>query len=295
MPMSNICAILILAITSAGCCGYGVDWSWCEKPRPQEPAAKAPAAQSSVEAKKLVPAIQGIKSKVDEASTGLNEVKEKPEAAPVKVELEEKVGKPLAAASTAAAAAVTDATEHAATTAKVEEAVGKDAETIEGLIGQVADLSQALEDVKANRFRDFLFWVQIAGFAIFAGGIPVFIWVNPKAGIAMAAGGLIVLGLAYFVNAYLVWIAFGAVAIVVAVLAYVGYQAWRTAKTAKVAVESGDAGKAEQDKVVDAHAADLAKAGIVVEDFKAALRRAWNSAAMRVQTAGSAINKLRKA
>ena len=302
--MKRLLLVVMCTLLVAGCCTANPAWLrpfWCPKETPAAtPTPDLAAAGKAVEGSAAVITDETGKAvtRIDKASGGVKESLTTA-AEPAKTILHAEVLPNLDAAKTSCLTAQAESKKLTTTTvpqiAAADKAVVQLAAERDAAREAQVKAEKERDDIKANAFRNFLLWVQIAGFGIFVAAIPVFIWLDRTAGISVAAGGLIVLGLAFFVNTYLVWIAWGTAALVAGILAYLGLKAWKESKTSQLAVASGDAGKAEQEAVVDAYAEELKKAGIVVEDFKAALRRAWNLAAMKVQTAANAINQLRDA
>ena len=139
-----------------------------------------------------------------------------------------------------------------------------------------------LADLKANQFRNFLFWVQVVGLiilglgivAIFIAGSPTFLWLDRTLGFYMVGGGIVVLGLAYFVNMYIVEIAWGAVVLVAGTLGYFGYKAWREhqnfVQSAKVTEAARQVLTPEQDATVFGVGAIPGIVGTIVDDKQSA-------------------------
>jgi uncharacterized membrane protein YraQ (UPF0718 family) len=93
----------------------------------------------------------------------------------------------------------------------------------------------------------------------------------------MAAGGLVVLGLAFFVNAYLVYIAIGSAVLVAGIVGYLIYKAWRERKnfvqTAKIVeVQRQEATVESDNKVFGVGALPGIVAGIADKTQAAAVK-----------------------
>ena len=87
----------------------------------------------------------------------------------------------------------------------------------------------AEEQAKADgAVRAVLKWLIVAGVGVLAVGVFLALKVDLKAGLAVAAGALILIGAATLVHQYLEWIAIGAAVLIAAAIAGIAWMLWRS-------------------------------------------------------------------
>ncbi|MCX5685685.1 MAG: hypothetical protein NT049_18665 [Planctomycetota bacterium] len=87
----------------------------------------------------------------------------------------------------------------------------------------------AEEQAKAdNAVRAVLKWLIIAGVGILAVGVFLAVKVDLKAGLAVSAGALLLVGAATLVHQYLEWIALGAGVLIAAAIGGIAWMLWRS-------------------------------------------------------------------
>jgi len=87
----------------------------------------------------------------------------------------------------------------------------------------------AEEQAKADSaVRAVLKWLIVAGVGILAVGVFLALKVDMKAGLAVAAGALLLIGAATLVHQYLEWIAIGAAILIAAAIAGIAWMLWRS-------------------------------------------------------------------
>jgi hypothetical protein len=85
------------------------------------------------------------------------------------------------------------------------------------------------EQAKADgAIRAVLKWLIVAGVAVLAVGVFLAVKVDLKAGLAVSAGALLLIGAATLVHQYLEWIAIGAAVLIAGVIAGIGYLLWQS-------------------------------------------------------------------
>jgi len=87
----------------------------------------------------------------------------------------------------------------------------------------------AEEQAKADgAVRAVLKWLIVAGVGVLAVGVFLALKVDMKAGLAVAAGALLLIGAATLVHQYLEWIAIGAAVLIAAAIAGIAWMLWRS-------------------------------------------------------------------
>jgi hypothetical protein len=87
----------------------------------------------------------------------------------------------------------------------------------------------AEEQAKADgAVRAVLKWLIVAGVGVLAVGVFLALKVDMKAGLAVAAGALLLIGAATLVHQYLEWIAIGAAVLIAAAIGGVAWMLWRS-------------------------------------------------------------------
>ena len=87
----------------------------------------------------------------------------------------------------------------------------------------------AEEQAKADgAVRAVLKWLIVAGVGVLAVGVFLALKVDMKAGLAVAAGALLLIGAATLVHQYLEWIAIGAAVLIAAAIGGIGWMLWRS-------------------------------------------------------------------
>jgi len=85
------------------------------------------------------------------------------------------------------------------------------------------------EQAKADgAVRAILKWLIVAGVGVLAVGVFLALKVDMKAGLAVAAGALLLIGAATLVHQYLEWIAIGAAVLIAAAIGGVAWMLWRS-------------------------------------------------------------------
>jgi hypothetical protein len=85
------------------------------------------------------------------------------------------------------------------------------------------------EQAKADgAVRAILKWLIVAGVGVLAVGVFLALKVDMKAGIAVGAGALLLIGAATLVHQYLEWIAVGAAVLIAAAIAGIAWMLWRS-------------------------------------------------------------------
>jgi len=85
------------------------------------------------------------------------------------------------------------------------------------------------EQAKADgAVRAVLKWLIVAGVGVLAVGVFLALKVDMKAGVAVAAGALLLIGAATLVHQYLEWIAVGAAVLIAAAIGGIGWMLWRS-------------------------------------------------------------------
>jgi hypothetical protein len=87
----------------------------------------------------------------------------------------------------------------------------------------------AEEQAKADgAVRAVLKWLIVAGVGVLAVGVFLALKVDMKAGLAVSAGALLLIGAATLVHQYLEWIAVGAAVLIAAAIGGIGWMLWRS-------------------------------------------------------------------
>jgi len=85
------------------------------------------------------------------------------------------------------------------------------------------------EQAKADgAVRAVLKWLIVAGVGVLAVGVFLALKVDMKAGLAVGAGALLLIGAATLVHQYLEWIAVGAAVLIAAAIGGIGWMLWRS-------------------------------------------------------------------
>jgi len=119
-----------------------------------------------------------------------------------------------------------------------------------------------------------LAWLIALGAIGIAGGIGICLWGNLKAGIATAAGSLILVIVASFVSEYLGWLVWAGVIVIVAVLGLALYSLWQYRKAFGQTGTLVEAMKAQLDPATAARIFGTTVPGVVhtiVDDAQSAL------------------------
>jgi len=96
---------------------------------------------------------------------------------------------------------------------------------------KAAAAEKRIEEERAKAdgaIRAVLKWLIVAGVGVLAVGVFLAVKVDLKAGLAVAAGALLLIGAATLVHEYLEWIAIGAAILIAGVIAGIGYLLWQS-------------------------------------------------------------------